>query len=303
MRVNFSINSEIRGKNFSNWLNLLKNLQDNTILFLLSNDNEIFQEVNLKTHVKLVPIYSVLQNTSESSKNHEISQIDQSGNIIPSSFCPNNPELEHIISADFESLSESSHITGIQLENLEMPLKLPNLGCFCPRCHALAEKRGLELHKISPLIIKNANNGLNLHWIQKHFPDWLKFRKDSVTNLAGRLMVAIRKIDPEIFLGLNVPYAHNPEFLGLDYFFLALFLDMVNFVVNGSDKGKKILKQIRSVTKTFLGDIKVFLQMKVTKEFNSYGISKLIKRTQRYSFDGLIFEVSTFDDMKQAVEM
>ena len=303
MRVNFSINSEIRGKNFKNWLNLLKNLQDDTILFVLSNDSEIFQEINFKTHTKLVPIYSVLQNTSESSKNHETSQINQSGNSIPSSFCPNNPELEHTIRADFENLSESSRITGIQLDNLEMPLKLPNLGCFCPHCSALAEKRGVDLHQISPHFLKNANNGLNLHWIQKHFPDWLKFRKDSVTNLAGRLMVAIRKIDPEIFLGLNIHYTNNPEFLGLDYFFLALFLDMVNFVVNGSDKETKLLKQIRSVTKTFLGDIKVFLQMKVPKEFNSYRISKLIKRTQKYSFDGLIFEVSTFDDMKQAVEM
>ncbi len=299
MRVNFSINSEIRGKNFTAWLNTLKNLQDNTILFLLSNDSVIFKEIHSKTRIKLAPIYSVLQNTSKSSKNHEISQIDQSGRVIPSSFCPNNPELEHIIRADFENLSESSQITGIQLENLEMNLKLPNLGCFCSNCSALAEKRGIALHEISTHIVKNANNGLNLPWIKKQFPDWLKFRMDSVTNLAGRLMVAIRKINPDLFLGLNVNFSKSPEFLGHDYFYLALFLDLLNFVSNRTlwNGEKRLLKQIRSVTSKFLGDIKVFLQIKVPNEFNPEKLNKFIARLKKNSFDGFIFKVITHDEL------
>ena len=140
MSVSFSINTKLHGKNFRNWQNLLGKLPNNTTLFVLSDDSKVFSELYSNTHLKLVPIYSVLRNNSEFSENVEISQMDQSGNSLSSLLCPNNPKLEPIIKADFETLAESSQIAGIQLKNLEMPLNLSNLGCFCPYCLALAEK-------------------------------------------------------------------------------------------------------------------------------------------------------------------
>ncbi|NVM29886.1 MAG: hypothetical protein HWN65_13665 [Candidatus Helarchaeota archaeon] len=284
---------------------MLEKLPNDTTLFVLSDDSKVFSELYSNTRLKLVPIYSVLRNNSEFSENVEISQIDQSGNSVSSLLCPNNPKLEPIIKADFETLAESSQIAGIQMTNLEMPLNLSNLGCFCPYCLALAEKRSIDLQAISIQFTKKSNNGLSLRWIQKEFPDWLKFRMDSVSNLAGRLMIAIRKYNPDIFLGLNVNFSEIPAFFGQDYFFLALFLDNLNFIVNGNShlEEKRFLKQIRSVTKGFLGDIKLFLQMKVPYEYNLNKISKFITRLKKFSFDGLIFQVSTINELNPVIMM
>ncbi|NVM54302.1 MAG: hypothetical protein HWN66_11425 [Candidatus Helarchaeota archaeon] len=301
--MSFFINSENDGKNSNNWLNLSEKLPDNTLLFFLSNDYKIYQEVRSKIRLNFVPIYSVLRNNSEFFKNSEIAQIDQSDNIISPYFCPNNPKLEPLLRSDIEFLCEFPQIAGVQLENLEMPLLSPNSGCFCPYCSSLAEEKNIDLNEISAILKDRAQNGLNLNWIRKKFPDWLKFRMNSISNLAGKLMVMIRGINPDLFLGLNINFSKTPEKLAQNYFFLALFLDSLNFSIDLRSKVKEkgLLKQIRTVTKKFVGDINLYLQIKVPNGFNLNNIKKFIKYAKKYSFDGLIFNISTPDELKKFI--
>lgn len=305
MSLKIFINSGNNQQFLRNWTKTLDILPDDTLVHILSTDIRIFQELCKRKSIKLAPIYSVLQNHSKITNHNGITQIDQTGNIINTSFCPNNPEINDLVRADFEILSETSQIAGIQLDGLSMPLQLPKFGCFCPYCHTLAEKRGIDLQQISSFFKEKANNGLTLSGITKQFPDWVKFRMDSVTNLAGRLMVILRQINPDLFLGLNVNFSNNPELLAIDYFFLALFLDNLNFIVNSNSHlaEKRLLKQIRSITKKFLGDIKVFLQIKVPKYFSPQKLDKLQAKLQRYSFDGLIFQVSAIEELNILANM
>ncbi len=301
MSVSFFINSKIYEKNSSEWLNLFEKLTDNTLLYVLSSDCSTYRDLRCKNRLKLVPTYSVLRNNSNFLVNTEIAQIDQSNAIISSYLCPNNPKLEPLIRADFEFLCETPHIAGIQLENLEIPLLSPYSGCFCPYCTSLAMNRGIDLAKISEVLNNGAQNGINLNWIQKSFPNWLNFRMESISKLAGKLMVMIRKLNPDIFLGLNVNFSKNPEKFAQDYFFLALYLDSLNFVIDTHLKinGKKIMRQIRSAIKKFLGNITIYMQIKIPNNFNLEKIKNFLTRIQKYSLDGIIYPVSNPNELKK----
>jgi hypothetical protein len=299
--VNFSIESGLYKKISTGGHNWLVDLSDNTLIFINSNDLKTLPEFLSKNHLKFVPIYSVLRDNSNFPENTDLSQINHLGDVVSPFFCPNNPKTAPLLRNDLESLCELSHIAGIQLANLEMPLIPSSLGCFCSYCTGFAEDAGVDLLKISHEIKDNMKNGANLNWISKKFPEWMKFRMNSISNLAGKLMISIRKMNPDLFLGLNVQFSKTPERLGHNYFFLALYLDLINFVVDGNSElgEKKVLKQILSITKKFIGEYKTFLQMKVPNEFNLREIGTKIARIKKHAFDGLIFHISTQADLEK----
>ncbi|MHA1263706.1 MAG: hypothetical protein ACTSRS_00570 [Candidatus Helarchaeota archaeon] len=271
------------------------------MIFIPHNSIHIFNGKVSSPLLKLALIYPVLQNNLNLAENIELTQIDQFGRPLSNSFCPNNPKVQDLIQHDFESLSEMSHIAGIQLSNLEMPLEMSQIGCFCPYCIALAEEKGLNLSHIARILQKKAHNGMNARWIKNRFPDWITFRMKALSNLSGRLMVLIRKINPALFLGLNVNFTKDPEYLGQDYFFLALFLDLLTFIVkeNMVLKYPKLLKQIHSITKTFLGDFRIFLQIKVPNEFNKTHLLKLLRHSKKIPLHGLVFEAPHLKEITQ----
>ena len=98
-----------------------------------------------------------------------------------------------------------------------------------------------------------------------------------------------------------MPFAESAIDIGQEYFFLALFLDILNFKVNvpSDEVGKKLLKQIRSVTKKFLGDIELYLQIKVPNEFNLSKLRTSMTNIEKYSFDGLVFQISTLNELEK----
>jgi len=303
--INLSIDAELYRKNSSEWFNSLNNLPEDTLLFIISKNYAHFTDLHSKTHLQLVPVYSALRDGSNFSRNTDLAQINQSGNLISPYYCPNNPKVVSLIKNDFESLHEASPIAGILLDSLEIPFQPPIIGCFCAYCSTLAEEKGINLSQISHEITRKMKNGVNWNWVTKNYPEWLQFRVDSISNLAGKLMITIRKLDPNIFLGMTVPFSYTPEMFGHDYFFLSLYLDLLNFSVNENILGskKKLLKQIRAVAKKFIGEYRIFLQMKVPHELNVSEIKMGINTLKKNSFDGLIFHVSTLNELKKIIKI
>ncbi|TFG04733.1 MAG: hypothetical protein EU536_03970 [Promethearchaeota archaeon] len=299
--IHFSLNLPNWDEISRDWLELPENITKTSSFFVPSNEVSFFNHINQKKHLNLVPIYSVLHNNLDPTDHLDIAQVDQFGNAISAAFCPNNPKFIINLRSDFEFLCETPHIIGIQLENLEMPLLSRHLGCFCPYCHDLAQEKNIDLDHIARLLQEKAHNGLNPRWIRKKFPQWVKFRTNSVSELAGKLMVIIRQKNPELFLGLNLHFSKTPEFKAQDYFFLALFLDILNYVIETDSKwvDTKKIRQIYTLSKTFLGDIKIFLQVKVPQQFNSHQINDFLVHMQKYLFDGLIFEASNLAEIKK----
>ncbi|MFX1293985.1 MAG: hypothetical protein ACFFD2_03870 [Promethearchaeota archaeon] len=301
LTINLSIGSNF----FKNYpvesSKLLEIIPENTFSFLLIENNDIFQQLNPENHLKVIPIYSILRGNPISPEHPDLVQIDSSGSAIPTYICPNNPKLEHLAKRVFETLNKSSQIAGIQLNGLEMPPLSHYLSCFCSYCTSLADTNGIDLNEISSKLKERAKKGLNEHWIYKKFPKWIKFRTESIYNLAGKLMILIRKINPDLLIGLNVNFSENAKTIEQNYFFLALFLDMLNFVVNvpSNKVGKKLLRQIRSVTKKFLGNIQLFIQLNVPNEFNLNQIKTNIVNVEKYSFNGLIFHISALNELEK----
>ena len=306
--VNFSVNSE-RIKDISaDYFKIFESIPKNTLLFLSNDYHQILSQQDLQIQHKIVPLYPILRNNPNFSAHSEIAQIDQSGNTISSYICPNNPKLESLIEYKFKEFCKSPHIAGIQLEGMEMPPFSSQIGCFCPYCAAAAEKSGIDLPKIADELTNKAKKEPLAKNIEKEFPDWLKFRMESITNLAGKFMIHLRKLNPDLFLGLNLNFSETPELLGQDYFFLALYLDVMNYHVHlPSSKAKKsFLKQlelISQVRKKFIGYIRVFLQIEFPIQAKSDIFHTVITKTKRLAFDGLIFPLSALDTVKKVYLM
>ncbi len=301
--MNLSLDSEIFENSFSRSTELFNTMNLKRFHALMTQNDKFFQELTIKNGLKLIPIYNILRDNLEFSQNTILAQIDHLGNEIPRYFCPNNPKLDLFIKKVFKSYNNSYKLGGIQLDGLELPPLSPQPGCFCEHCLRFAAKSDLDLMNIATKLRNTAFKKKGEKWFHKTFPDWMKFRVASVNNLAGRLMVMVRKINPDLTLGVNLQYSKRPEYFGHDYFFLALFLDLVTFQVDHATLPleKKLLKQIRSVTKKFLGEVKVSLQIKVPHEFNGHPMSTSIDTLRKYSFDGLVFHISTLEDLEMIV--
>jgi hypothetical protein len=301
--VNIAIDSKIIQNGLDENIDLLKKLPETSNIFLSGNHFEFLNQLPAPSCLKFVPIFSTLSNSSKDLKKPEISQIDATGNILTQYLCPNNLNVENSVKAEFISLNNHAHIAGIQLEGLEMPSILSNPGCFCSFCAAIAAEQGLNLKTILRSLIQRENQESDRAQVQKNFTDWHRFRMQSITNFAGRLMVLLRRINPNLFLGLNLKYSETPEFLGQDYFFLALYLDLLNFIVNPPNpQGKGFLHQMKSIkriTKKFLGQIRVFLQISVPDEAELNEIKTWLKMIRNNSFDGVILHIPSLDGLKK----
>ncbi len=300
---NLLIDSEIFEKDAIAAFKLIQTLKTDKISTVLSGNLRFFQEFDLNGGLKSIPIYNVLRDNPEFTENLSLAQIDYNGEIIHSYFCPNNPKLDELIEKTFKSYDKSNKIAGIQLDGLEMPSHLANMGCFCKYCCQQAVEKQIDIDNISQELSDLALKKHNGVSITKQFPDWIKFRTKSVTDLAGRLIIILRKINPELSLGLDINFSKNPELIGQDYFFLALFLDSLNFNIDQSLDSieKKLLKQIRLISKKFLGDIEVNLQVKVPTALNGKSTLKLIRKIEKFSFDGLVFQVFSIEELEKLV--
>ncbi|MHA1131267.1 MAG: hypothetical protein ACTSQI_04665 [Candidatus Helarchaeota archaeon] len=302
--MNLSLGSEIFETYSVQSAELLNSIPSGTFHALLIENDKLFQELPLNNGHRLIPVYQLLRNNSEFSNNSILAQIDYLGEEIPPYFCPNNPKLDTFIEKVFKSYNNSYNIAGIQLTGLEMPPLTSHLGCFCEYCISLAEKNDLDLLQISKHLRQLGPKKQSSKWIHKKFPDLIKFRTASINNLAGRLMMLIRKINPNLTLGVNLPYSKNPKNIGQDYFFLALYLDSVNFKVENMHfpVQKKVLKQIRSITKNFLGEIKVYLQVRIPNKLNKRSVMSIITQLRKYSFTGIVFHITNLNEMEKFVK-
>ncbi|MDD1776753.1 MAG: hypothetical protein LUQ65_01185 [Candidatus Helarchaeota archaeon] len=301
--VSIEIDTKIIQNRAAENIDLLKRLPEISHIFLSGNQFEFLNRLPAPLPLKFVPILSTLSNSSKYLKEPEISQIDATGSAISPYLCPNNLKVESYVKTELTSLNNYANIAGIQLEGLEMPSILSNPGCFCSFCLAIAADQGLDLKAISHSFIQMKNLESDKVWGQKNFIDWYRFRMQSITDFAGKLMVLLRRINPNLFLGLNLKFSETPEFLGQDYFFLALYLDLLNFIVNPPNpQGKGFLhqmKSIKSVTKKFLGQIRVFLQISVPDEAELNEIKTWLRMIRNNSFDGVILHIPSLDRLKK----
>lgn len=301
--VSLALDAKIIQNELEENINFLRKLPETTHIFLLGSQFEFLNQLSPLSFLKFVPVFSTLLNSSKCSKESEISQINATGNPIPKYLCPNNSNVENAIKTEFISLNNRAHIAGIQLEGLEMPSILSNPSCFCSFCAAVAAEQGLNLKAISTSLVQRQNQESDRDKVQKDFADWNRFRMQSITDFAGRLMVLLRRINPDLFLGLNLKFSETPEFLAQDYFFLALYLDLLNFVIDPPNpQGKGFLRQMKSikmVTKKFLGQIRVFLQISVPEKTELYEIKTWLKMIRNNSFDGVILHIPSLDGLKK----
>lgn len=284
-------------------IDLLKKLPETSHIFLSGNQLEFLCQLPTPLPLKFVPIFPTLSETSKYPKELEISQIDATGNAISRSLCPNNLNVENFIKNEFVSLNNHAYIAGIQLEGLEMRSIFSNPGCFCSFCTAIAAEQGLNLKTISQSLVQMQNQESDRAWVQQNFADWYRFRMKSITDFAGRLMVLLRRINPNLFLGLNLKFSETPEFFGQDYFFLALYLDLLNFIIDPPNpQGKGFLhqmKSIKSVTKKFLGQIRVVLQISVPEEADLNELKTWLRMIRNNFFDGVILHIPSLDGLKK----
>ena len=301
--VNIAIDSKIIQNGSVENTEILKRLPETTHIFLSGNHFEFLNQLSATPYLKFVPVFSSLCNYSKCLKEPEISQIDATGTVISQYLCPNNLNVENFVKNEFISLNNYAHIAGIQLVGLEMPSILSHPGCFCSFCAAIAADQGLNLQTISHELSQRKNRKSDGVWVQKNFPNWQRFRMQSITNFAGKLMILLRRINPNLFLGLNLNFSETPELLGQDYFFLALYLDLLNFIITPFEHYEKdFLRQItlvKRITKKFLGQIKVFLQFSVPDAFELDAIKRILRTAQKNSFDGVVLKFSTLDGLKK----
>ncbi|HUY00728.1 MAG TPA: hypothetical protein VMV49_14300 [Candidatus Deferrimicrobium sp.] len=298
--INLSIRSDIFKNDVSEYEAILESGSGNFFSHLFIENDGIFQKLKLKNQLKLISVCSMLKNNLRSSEYPEVSQINHLGNSISPYICPNNPKLDGLIEKEFESFIKSPYIAGIQMNELEMPFLPASLGCFCQHCFVHAEEYGIKLDKISQDLRHLDLNRLNENWFLKNYPEWIKFKTNTITQFAGRMMILIRKLNPNITLGLNVNFYEKPELYSYNYFFLALYLDNLNFIINHSSNlvEKRVLNNIKAVTKKFLGEIQVFIQMKVPDKFNLQKVRAAIETIKKHKFNSVIFHVRNLQDFK-----
>jgi len=305
--VNIAFDSEIFQDGPTEYIKFLKYLPENTPIFLSNNYFKILHQIDSSTHHEFIPVFSTLRNNSKSSEDAGLSQIDAIGNVISQYSCPNNPKVENFVKSEFNSINKYQRIAGIQLGGLEMPSLRSTYGCFCPFCHSVAEGQGIKLKDISHELKQIKAHALDEKLVSEKFPYWTRFRMQSITNFAGKLMILLRQINPDLFLGLNLNFSETPELFGQDYFFLALYLDLLNFIIDSSNlQEKDILHQIKiikRISKKFLGSIKVFLQFLLPDSFQLDDIKMILQNTQHDSFDGVVFRISSLDGLKKWGEM
>jgi hypothetical protein len=301
--VSIALDAKIIQNGLDENIKVLKKVPKTTHIFLLGDQFEFLNQLSTPISLKFVPVFSTLFSSSKCSKEPEISQIDATGNMISQYLCPNNLNVENSIKTEFISLNNHAHIAGIQLEGLEMPSILSNPGCFCSFCTTVAAEQGLNLKTISDSLAQRQNQESDRDQIKKNFAKWYRFRMQSITDFAGRLMVLLRRINPTLFLGLNLKFSETPEFLGQDYFFLALYLDLLNFIIDPPNpQGKGFLRQmksVKSVTKKFLGQIRVFLQLSIPEKAELHEIKTWLRMIRNNSFDGVILHIPSLDGLKK----
>jgi len=288
--IHFAFGSEIFQDGPTEYNKFIKYLPENTPIFFSNKYIKVLCKADAQSRLKFIPILSTLRNSSKTIMDIKLSQIDAIGNVISQYYCPNNPKVENFVKNEVLSTIKYQSIAGIQLDWLEMP------GCYCSFCRALAEGQGFSLKEISRELRQKRTYSL----VEE-------FRMQSITNFAGKLMVLIREINPNLLLGLNLNFSKTPQSFGHDYFFLALYLDRLNFILDPTNSQEKDMlhqiKVIKTITKKFLGKIEIFLQVLLSDQFESDMINKIIRTTRKNAFDGVVFHISTLAGLRKWEDM